>query len=261
MSGLFYVFLKWTKAADNNASAKHGRYLLTFSSRYEADELFRDLKDLQSGNRHLFPVLIRTSAQFWCYDSPESWESILRFQMRNDLPQFKNTFMTQLLPNGDGNSTWPIIQNPELGPDWISGGEYFIRNRRQPNLYWYVWANQIRTSVSRRTKFCITRTGTFSDADRAPVVLVRLDKVSVRAVAETLTPGAINPDNRKYVSVSERPTNHLEMSAKDTHWEFGTLVNKVVGVMWDTCSDATWESEVPLVTYMPGGGGDEWELV
>jgi hypothetical protein len=71
MSGIFYVFLKWSPN-NNSAAARNGRYMLCLDSRYEADELFRAMQGLQTKNNKgpLFPLLTRQSPQFWCYDSP-----------------------------------------------------------------------------------------------------------------------------------------------------------------------------------------------
>jgi len=69
MSGLFYVFMKWSNATDHERSAKHCRFMLCLNSRYEADELFRALKDLKDDNTPRFTTLTRTSAQFWCHQA------------------------------------------------------------------------------------------------------------------------------------------------------------------------------------------------
>lgn len=71
MSGVFYVFLKWSSDNEWKAS-NHGRYMLLLNSRYDADELFRAMQGLrtENGENLLFSVLTRQSPQFWCYDSP-----------------------------------------------------------------------------------------------------------------------------------------------------------------------------------------------
>jgi len=183
---------------------------------------------------------------------------MLSFQAKNDLPRFKNNLSTVLLSNADGGTIWPLIPNPVQGPDWISGGEFFIRNRRQPNLFWYIWDNHILTSESRRTKFSVKISGT-SDTEPDPMVMIRADKVSVRAILDTVSTDALTPHNAIYVSIAKSGRSYLEMSVEYKEWGFGELVNKAIGVRWDhvkgfpTC-------EAPLLTYMPSGGGDEWEL-
>ena len=183
---------------------------------------------------------------------------MLNFQIQNDLPRFKNNLGTILLPHANDKGNLPIIPNPVQGPDWISGGEFFIRNRRQPNIFWYIWDNHILTSESRRTKFSVKISGT-SDTEPDPMVMIRADKVSVRAILDTVSTDALTPHNAIYVSIAKSGRSYLEMSVEYKEWGFGELVNKAIGVRWDhvkgfpTC-------EAPILTYMPSGGGDEWEL-
>ena len=69
MSGLFYVYMKVIRLADS-ARADYGRYLLTFESRWAADELYRELKTLKnSAGVVRFSYLSRTNPQYWLYDT------------------------------------------------------------------------------------------------------------------------------------------------------------------------------------------------
>jgi len=91
------------------------------------------------------------------------------------------------------------------------------------------------------------------------MVMIRADKVSVRAILDTVSAGALTPHNAIYVSVAKSGLSFLEMSVEYKEWGFGELVNKAIGVRWDYVSGLP-TCEEPLLTYMPSGGGDEWEL-
>lgn len=154
---------------------------------------------------------------------------------------------------------WPNITNPVTGPDWVSGGDFFIRNRRQPNLYWNIHDTHIRTSVQRRTKFRIQKLKV--KGEREPVIMIRKDTVTIQAIPETVTSAAVAAGSI-YVS-TEGPGGRLVLSPVETKWIFGELVNKNVGVRWEDEKNTLEESLAtkPFLVQMLNGGGDEWELV
>lgn len=180
------------------------------------------------------------------------------FQERNQLPEFKNT-LSILLLHDRGSREWPMIQNPVHGPDWVSGGDYFIRNRRQPELYWHVHDAHIHTSSHQRTKFHIEKVKT--RGEREPVVLIREDMVTIRAIPETVTSWAV-ANGSTYVSINSDNTQ-LSLVKNEVTWKFGELVNGKVGVRWENEGGAREDSTdaKAFLVQMTSGGGDEWELV
>ncbi|KAF8243847.1 hypothetical protein K440DRAFT_663834 [Wilcoxina mikolae CBS 423.85] len=154
---------------------------------------------------------------------------------------------------------WPMFPNPVTGPDWESGKTFFIRNRRQPNLYWYVHGTHIHTSTERRAKFRIEKK---TPGVREPQILIRDDKITIQVVAETVTSSAVK--NTTYV-LSENSEGRLQIGTAIQEWSFGDLLNKHVGVRWESengCEEAeeVGETAKPYLVHMLNGGGDEWEL-
>jgi hypothetical protein len=175
--------------------------------------------------------------------------------VRNSLPQFKNTLSSLLLPDLEGRG-WPTIPNPIGGADWVSGGEFFIRNRSQPSLYWNVHDTHIHMSEQRRSKFIVRTTATNL---RKPAILITTDEITIQVIPETVSP-ALADINRVYVSIGggSSPGNRLQLSQNPREWTFGALLNKEVGVKWESDQAATTAS---VLVHLPVRGGDEWELV
>jgi hypothetical protein len=177
-------------------------------------------------------------------------------QVRNDLSAFRDKFSILLLNDWDGRN-WAMVPQSSIGTgcttDWISGNEFFIRNKRQPNLYWWVYNDHIHTSDTRRTKFRITKTTAgFKD----PVIMIRDDDVTVEVVAETVS-GA-GSRFTQYVSIEGAGVGgHLQLSGDKMKWKFGALLRGEVGERWDVIKDV----DNGLLVHMIEGGGDEWELV
>lgn len=167
--------------------------------------------------------------------------------------------LSSLLLHDRANRQWPIIANPVSGPDWVSGGDFFIRNRRQPDLYWNIHDIHICTSVQRRTKFRIQKVKV--EGEREPVIIIREDMVTIQVIPESVTSGAV-ADGSIYVSTGNS-NNRLALTHVETKWKFGELVNKKVGVRWEDEKKSPTESLAakPYLMYMINGGGDEWELV
>jgi hypothetical protein len=153
-----------------------------------------------------------------------------------------------------GSRVWPVIPTQVIGPDWVSGGEFFIRNRRQPNIYWWVHNACVRPSEQRRTKFHIQRSAA---SMRDPVIMIREDKVTVRAIPQTVTPAEVE-NYSMFISVGGTTGNALQLNNVQWEWTFGLLLNKDVGVRWE---NGPLEQANELLVHMPNGGGDEWELV
>jgi len=257
MSGLYYVFLKWTPA-NHVQTAREGRYMLLFPSRHVADSLFRALQSVPRSTTVpalMFPVLTRPSAQFWTYDSPEGWAAIFAFQDRNLLPEFRDRFSTLLLHDG-ASREWPTIPHREMGPDWLSGRTFFVRSRRERDVYWTAENGRVRatTDVLRRTKFRITRVGEEGEGPiREPVVLTKGDRVRVEVVPETVRGGGTEAG---FVGVDEG-NGMLVVKGRAREWGFGELVNGDVGVTWGLVGG----SDTAFVAHLGNDAADEWELV
>lgn len=246
MSGVYYVYMKYVRETDT-LRADYGRHLLTFRSRWDADELFRGLQALKtSAGASRFTKLQRVTSQFWCYDTVEGdpWWTIVYVQRENALPEFNYKFMSVILADAAAGRDWPILANPTLGPDWVNGKTFYIRNHRQPNLYWYYSAPRIVISTSRRTKFLI-KDSTY-DEER---VLIRKDKVTIEPV------GSLGTSIGVYVA-KNGDGNPLTVSSTEQVWDFADLFDSV-GVTWD--DESGFASGTQFATSLPDLG-DEWEL-
>ncbi|KAF8971237.1 hypothetical protein BDZ97DRAFT_1914236 [Flammula alnicola] len=275
MSGLFLVLVKCpqaeAEAESTMVSSAHGRFLLQFESRYVADELFRALQDMrfESDPQVLGRItlrvpwkLVRISPQFWCYEFNRQGYAV------NGVSQFERDHRSFETFNAKFTSTrlthrgseavvvkYPIIPDPVFGTDWLNGNTFFIRNLRQPELYWFVLDDVIRVGKDHRSKFCVR--GTAFNADDKKV-LIRSDKITIEAVPETIIRTSYIPRNaitpqRYPISLVQEETPKLRIGDRPVQWLFGDLFLHI-GVSWD------WRTQSQYATYMPNGGGDEWEL-
>ncbi|KAK0716499.1 hypothetical protein B0T21DRAFT_454298 [Apiosordaria backusii] len=252
MSGLYYVLMKWAPV-DLKSGSSYGRYMICFPSRYDADEIYREMEKVPN----LVGDLSRLSPQFWVYTG----ESLVNQIVAGYFSEHKNLCSIYLLPNADDIGGPPIIPNPVTGPDWLSDNTFFIRNRRQPNLYWFVHDTHIHTSEQRRTKFRIKQE--ISTGKSRQSVLIRKDKVTVAAVAETVGSAAVLGNGTKYVSIRKLKgkSNCLVLANTPHPWVFQDFIDGQVGVRWGTeIEEEKDQGAKPLVVFMPDGGGDEWEL-
>lgn len=163
------------------------------------------------------------------------------------------------MPNADWTAAaaWATIPRLISGPDWLSGGTYFIRNRRQPSTYWWVSQGYIRPSEQRRTKFKIKLETESKESQ--PIVLTRKDKIVVTVVRET----TVSPEVRAgSTCVSVCRGNRLTLSTRGEsyQWTFGDLVSGKVGVEWpdEYPGEDSWLGT--FLALMLNGGGEEWEL-
>lgn len=158
------------------------------------------------------------------------------------------------------------IPNLVNGPDWLDGGYFYIRNRRQPSLYWWVHGMHVHASEKRRTKFRIQLCEPVHGINnQSPVVLVRKDKVQVEVVPETATSTSVM-DSRKYLRIpddsSPNTTSCVMLSSAPYPWTFENLVCKQIGVRWrnETPQDSDGVGEDLLLVPTGEPGADEWEL-
>ncbi|CUS14773.1 unnamed protein product [Tuber aestivum] len=246
MSGIYYVYMKWTRE-NNPTRTDWGRHLLTFESRWAADEAFRGLQGLKTAaGAKRFTTLKRVNPQFWCYDSVDGdpWWTIVYVQRENKLPELNYTLMSVILADANAGRDWPVISNPTIGRDWITGGSYYIRNRRQPNLYWYREGVRIVISTNRRTQFRIKDVD--FDDER---VLIKKDEVTIEPL------NSLGHPTGDYV-VKNGDGQKLSVGATRQVWDFSDLFDGV-GVTW-TGEDGS-SSDIQFATSLPDVG-DEWEL-
>ncbi|KAL7272927.1 hypothetical protein RUND412_004248 [Rhizina undulata] len=243
---IFYVYMRWHRENDS-ASAKLGRILLTCESRYVADELFSALQTVKGSDGRLrYNILERRTPQLWLYDTPDGgrWDTIINILgTKSLLPQFKPTVMAMLM-NDWGGRDWPIIP-AVVGSDWIHNGTFFIRNKRQPNLYWHCFDGSIFVSDSRKTKF---RIGSSNIEQSLRKVMIRDDEVQIRTLDNRYNPSfvtrGINGDSALQVC-----------SDSSQRWPFRNFLNRF-GTRWENIDNVNRER----VIYTEGEDGDEWEL-
>jgi hypothetical protein len=175
----------------------------------------------------------------------------------------------------NGTRGWPVIPNPVTGPDWVSGNSFFIRNRRQADLYWYVHNDhRIHISEHRRTKFLIRGTE-FGDEKK---VFIRSDPITIEPVSfaekvfpwkpfvlgdlasRSATPGAEGEGaNENQMFVTKELNSQLGISRSKEVWKFGDLFSNF-GVVWEGDNSISEKPRYSLAVYTESGG-DEWELV
>ncbi|RPB06888.1 hypothetical protein P167DRAFT_540516 [Morchella conica CCBAS932] len=135
---LYYVYMRWLRKTDER-SGSWARQLLTCESRYVADEFFRACQDLKDNRgQPRFTKLERSTPQFWIYDTTDSepWNALVDILCKSPLPaSVEGRVMSTLLHDGVGRE-WPVAP-VAAGRDWVNGNTYFVRNIRQPNLYWF----------------------------------------------------------------------------------------------------------------------------
>ncbi|GAB1318332.1 hypothetical protein MFIFM68171_08542 [Madurella fahalii] len=261
--GVYYVYLKWI-SKDPTECACSGRYHLCFPSRYDADEFYRTMQTVKSNGKPYFTSLTRLSPQFWGYDSGDRKESLMNVQTKGLVKDFRERLSATWIHNLHEGYVSPL-PNQVSGPDWLSGGYFYIRNRRQPSLYWWVHGQHVHASEKRRTKFRIELCEQVPDiSNNSPVVLVRKDKVQVEVVPETATPTYVI-DSRQYLGIpinsSPNTTPYVILSSTPYHWIFEDLVCKKIGVRWrNEKQDSGSFKEDPLLVLTGVPGADEWEL-
>jgi hypothetical protein len=151
------------------------------------------------------------------------------------------------------------------GLDWISGNAFFIRNRREPTLFWFVHDdNTIRASHQDRTKFRITCYNDQGVNERK--VLIRSDQIIIRSLQRPAV-GRISAPT----TVKSGENGRLELGINETgkQWHFGNFINTFgvqAGDEHDTQGNVTRMSGryVTVMNKDPNAEqdwGDEWELV
>ncbi|KAI5839470.1 hypothetical protein DFP73DRAFT_561060 [Morchella snyderi] len=247
---LYYVYMRWFSKA-NQGSGSGGRQLLTCESRYVADEFFRACQDLKDNRGHpRFTRLERSAPQFWIYDTADEqpWTALVDILNKSPLPASVEGKVMSILLNDGMYRDWSIA--PVVpGRDWVNGNMYFVRNIRQPDLYWFDnGAGQLYLSNGgHKTKFRVVGTDLGSDKR----VLIRSDFVRLE-VPQT----------------NDSPTKHIRSEGNnrlacttagggDWKFKFGDLLGKF-GTRW-IGRDALGIHGA--VTWGEGEDqADEWEL-
>lgn len=150
-----------------------------------------------------------------------------------------------------------------IGPDWISGGAFFIRNRREPTLYWFVHKdNTIRASHEDRTKF---RIASFNNQNvNEKNVLIRDDPIIINALRRPNV-GQVN------TTITSSRCSRLKLGINNTgkHWKFEIFINTFgvqIGDEYDVYGEVTGKKGkyVTVMNEDPQAEQDwedEWELV
>ncbi|KAK4213720.1 hypothetical protein QBC37DRAFT_400244 [Rhypophila decipiens] len=175
---------------------------------------------------------------------------------------------TQVIPSQHIPFYAPCHLTP--GPDWIDGGTYFIRNRRQPKIYWGVlprgptYRNRlICATYSNKTKFKIALDREeLSQAmieTQGRLILTNTDIVTVNVVWESAPDSVALPGDESYVGLLDthpdfRSIPKLGLVDRKCTWVFGDLLCNMVGEVYLPSVGACGLGK------MTQGGHDEWEL-
>lgn len=242
---LYYVYMKWYRPSMELTNWA-GRQLLTCESRYAADEFFRELQTVSGAQGRRFTLLERVTPQFWRYDTEAGPETAiidtLRFNAISDAS--KGAIMvTHLWNTADRN--W-VIAPSVPGPDWVFNRSYFIRNIRQPELYWfYPGSGRILASRTQKTKFHIASQATLPS--KSPII--RSDSMIISIASNS--DGSRSTSN--YVNTSD---NKLRVTSDITDFRFDSLL-QMFGTTWENNAAGALHE---YITWSSGGGLDGWEL-
>ena len=192
------------------------------------------------------------------------WYAPYEVQAAGLAEDFRYNLSTTLLNDGQaGGRAFDLISNPAQGPDWISGGAFFLRSRRQPQLYWCVHQSYVHLSTDRRSKFRIDIIpGDGEEDPKGKKVFILSDRVMVTVVQETHS-GYLG--DKKYVGVEDfdsEKTSRLALVSRPHPFTFDELVRSLVGVRWEEQRDAGGNvvEQRPTLAPMSEGGAEEWEL-
>jgi hypothetical protein len=250
---LYYVYLRWYKEKDSRCG-QWARQILTCESRYVADEFFRACKELKDNRgRSRFTRLERNNPQFWLYDTTDGdpWMSLFDILGANlGMPDsVKGRIMPTLLHDGPSR-IWdaaPVIP----GRDWVHNCSYFIRNIRQPELYWSLdpSSSTILVSDKQKTKFRVSAVQ-FGRDDKNKV-LIRSDIVRLSLPNNPAAVGAT-----AHVRVATDSGVICGADAGEFTFRFGDLLGNF-GSKWAAhpAGDAR-----EFLTWSEQGEQDDWEL-
>lgn len=148
---------------------------------------------------------------------------------------------------GGKGREWPVAPVIQ-GRDWVHGRTYFIRNIRQPNIYWFHNGNpegHILALESQRTKFRVCGTE-FGSGEKK--VLIRSDYIKISVARNDVGSPELYP----------RPQNNRLVCTVDSrNWKFKfqDLLGRF-GTAWEMNGGGL----VEYVTWSEDGDQDEWEL-
>lgn len=146
-----------------------------------------------------------------------------------------------------GARIWPVFPNLVDGPDWVSGNTFFIRNKRQPQLYWAAVGGaatdlgpNLIVSTTFRSKFRV-----HSTEGRSKAVLIREDRVTVSLVS--------SQNSLRALYVVRGDAGLLALDSDEKEWKFGDFFTRF-GSVWVN------KVEVLSVNDEDSDLGDEWEF-
>ncbi|KAI5837207.1 hypothetical protein DFP73DRAFT_487657 [Morchella snyderi] len=256
MASLYYVYMRWYKESDNRSS-QWARQLLTCESRYVADELFRACQELKNSRGKLrFTRLERNNPQFWLYDTTDGDPWMCMFDILGAHEGMPDSIMGRIMPtllhDGPGRIYNPAPVIP--GRDWLNHGLYFIRNIRQPELYWTIDPTTRHVLISDKIKARFRISSQYARDDKKKRVLIRSDTVSLSLPNEIFAQGPtmhirIASDGCGLVCVAD--------SAGFT-FRFGDFLGNF-GTRWVSNQGSDVDIH-EFVTWHMGGEQDDWEL-
>ncbi|KAH0605303.1 uncharacterized protein H6S33_005285 [Morchella sextelata] len=245
---LYYVYVRLNLASTGDKNLCHYRYILTCASRYQADEYFRAFEERMR--------LKRISAQFWEYEIEESlWNTITKAS-NVDSSIYKGIMLSNLPDMGERNG---FVQVPaEAGRDWISGRAYFIRNVRQPDIYWYHPAggeDQILASRWQKTKFFVRLAE--ADENQTGTVLIRSDRIRISTVSPQAKGKVVRMGEGNRMVMVKPSAASVAVAGSDKDFRFKDLLGSF-GTEWECKNGEPYEYVTwgdPSVMHL-----DDWEL-
>ncbi|KAF7174313.1 hypothetical protein CNMCM5623_006924 [Aspergillus felis] len=149
----------YTYAFARNGNGLGQRYLIITDRQETADFIYRGLS--QNEDPH-FTGLERVSPQMWLWNRGRIQDLVRDinrggvFPVVSSLHQAKGKVLVQVLPKADNGAAFPILPNND-SVDYIGGRTFFIRNKMNPQLFWYYGEdnNFITASTRYRSGFLI----------------------------------------------------------------------------------------------------------
>lgn len=261
---LYYVYVKWDPDNSPSNGAILGRWLITCESRQTADRFFRALKDLTVTGGVPWMRLKRNTPQFWTFAPTDSDYNAPMTALTSKVPTFNSVLSITLLPNSNSGVPITPFQPLTVGPDWLSDGSFFVRNKRQHELYWAIAMSEnvyVNVSQTHRTKFRITGRN-LKPGD----VMIPEDDVIITLAEKQCTScggtcGCSSGPRTIYVSINNSLLTISNSSPPPMR--FGDFFG-VFGTVWDDTKISVFQNDpvgaAQYVTYGEVDLGDEWEL-
>jgi len=244
-------FYAYARSISDGTNGIVWRYLMTFSSREDADEWWRIISQPTSPTAGIFQ---RINPQYYTFLQLNVPDFILGKTFVGG-KTFQNNMFFTLLNDRDGRiqSTFP---QQEI-TDHISGKWFYIRSRSDPDRFWYCnvgtgaaclvcglsWCGNVHVSTERRSRFYIKAPSAPQDSSQN-TIMIRADQITIA------------PDNEYILQI----TDNNELKAVKTSVTQDIVFGDIRGRFAVTAKRLSDGVVVEYVVPVDRGTGEVWEL-